>query len=449
MDNKKFQQNFSVVNLGANDLPYIVEDTKTRYQWVPFGVFGHDDFFQAVTMAHNTSTTSAACIEGIADLIYGKGLYSKNEEFNKILQKILPQEEVKRVSFDLKLYGNAAFQVYWNDDHTKIIKFYHVPVQYLRAEKITDNPRVENYFYCTDWLDQKSVRNKKKIAAFGTTLEKCEILYIKNYTPNLYYYSLPDWVSALQFAFVEAELSNLHLNNIENGFLPAVMINMNNGVPAPEERQTIEDLLHAKFTGTKNAGRFMLSFNDDPLTKPTIDVINIDNLHEKYEYVASYAQEKILVANRITSPLLFGIRSDVSNGFSSQSEEMMTAFSIMQTMTVAPFQNIIINAIDAALVECDYTDAELYFDQLTPLAILSQQAEDTGKTIEEVADTTNKELENPATTEDSGDETTTDINKPTYVPSNSKSSTGPGEGTTIINASSVFFERDYEITKHK
>jgi capsid portal protein len=444
---KKFRQNLSVVNLGQQDIPYIVEDTKTRYQWVPFGVFGHDDFFQSVTMAHNTSTTTAAAIEGISDLIYGKGLYSHNEEFNTILQKLIPQEEIKRVAFDLKLYGNASFQVYWNDEHTKIVKFYHVPVQYLRAEKIGLNPKIENYFYCTDWLDQRAVRNKTKIPAFGTSTQKCEILYIKNYTPSLYYYSMPDWVSALQFAFVEAELSNLHLNNIENGFLPAVMVNMNNGVPAPEERETIEDLLRNKFTGTKNAGRFMLSFNDDPSTKPTIDVINIENLHEKYQYVAEYAVDRILVANRITSPLLFGITTGGrNNGFSSTSDEMMTAFSIMQTMTVAPFQNILINAIDSALKESDFDDTQLYFDQLTPLAILANQAKDSGTTIDNVSEQTNKELENPATTDDSEDETTTDINRPTPVPQG-KESAGPGTGTTIINASSTFFKKDYEIYK--
>ncbi len=248
---KKSNQQFSIVNLGTQDLPQIFEDTKTRYQWVPFGVFGQDDFFQAITLAYNTSTSNAACVEGLADLIFGKGLYSKNEEINKQIQKIIPQEETKRVAFDLKLYGNAAYQVYWNDDHTQIRKMYHVPVQYLRAEKIYQNPKIENYYYCSDWHDQRAVRNKQKIPAFGTTLEKMEILYIKNYSPSLYYYSLPDWVSALQFSFVEAELSNLHLNNIENGFLPAVMVNFNNGMPAPEERQTIEDLISAKFTGTK------------------------------------------------------------------------------------------------------------------------------------------------------------------------------------------------------
>ncbi len=340
----KSQQNFSVINVNNNTLPIISEDTKTRYGWIPFGVYGHDDFFDAVTIAYNNSTTNAACIEGISDLIFGKGLFSKDESFQQVLEKILPQTEVKRVAFDLKLFGNAALQVYWNDEHTKIVKMYQVPVQTLRAEKLYSNPRIENYYYCTDWNDQKKVRDKKKIPAFGTSNEKMEILYIKHYCPGLYYYALPDYVSALQFAVSEAELSNLHLHNITNGFLPLVMVNFNNGVPAPEERQTIEDLLQAKFTGTNNAGRFMLSFNDDVATKPTIDTISIDNMHEKFQYVAEYAQDRILVAHRITSPLLFGIRT-ANNGFSSQSEEMKTAFSILQTMTIMPFQNLIVNQL--------------------------------------------------------------------------------------------------------
>jgi capsid portal protein len=400
----KGQQKFSIVNVNNNSLPIIQEDTKTRYPFVPFGVYGNDDFFDAVTTAFNVSTTNAASIEGIADLIFGKGLYSKNQIFNETLQKMIPQEEVKRVAFDLKLFGNAAFQVYWDDTHTKIKKIYHVPVQLLRAEKLGSSPMIENYYYCTDWNDQRKVRDKKKIPAFETSNEKMEILYIKHYCPGLYYYSLPDWVSALQLAMAEGEISNLHFNNIVNGFLPAVMLNFNNGVPAPEERQTIEDLVQAKFTGTDNAGRFMLSFNDDPLTKPTIDVIDITNLHEKYDYVAEYTQDRILVAHRVTSPLLFGIRTK-NNGFSSQSEEMKTAFSILQTMTIAPFQNIILNSLDYALTCSGYTNAELYFEQLTPLVILSETAEETGQTVEQVEKDVNDSMENPATTEDSEDQT--------------------------------------------
>ena len=396
----KSYQNFSVVNLAQQDVPVIREDTKTRYNWVPFGIGLQDDFYPEVTAAYNTSTTNAACIEGIADLIFGKGIYTKNAGFTDALAKLVPQEELKRAIFDLKLYGNGAFQVYWNDDHTKVIKFYHIPVQTLRAEKLYDNPKIQNYFYCTDWFDMKAQKAKIKIPAFGTSNEKREILWVKNYTPGKYYYSIPDWIAALQFSFVEAELSNLHLNNIENGFLPLVMVNMNSGVPAPEERDTIEDLIERKFTGTRNAGRFMISFNDDAANKPTIDTIQIENLHEKFQYVAEYAQDRILVAHRITSPLLFGIRT-ANNGFSSQSEEMKTAFSIMQTMTVQPFQNLLINTIGDALLEGGYDDTQLYFEQLTPLAILSEQAEDTNRTIGQVEDETNKAMENPDAVEES------------------------------------------------
>jgi hypothetical protein len=390
----KRDHKFSVVNLADNMIPQVTEDTKTRYAWVPFGVFGQDDFWDAVVMAYNDSTTNATSVNNLADLIFGKGLYTTDETLQKPFERIIPQEETKRVSFDLKLYGNCAYQVFWNDEHTKIVKMYHIPVQTLRAEKLYDNTRVEYYYYCTDWKDQRKIKDKIKIPAFGTSDEKREILYIKDYSPNLYYYSLPDWVSALQFAIAEAELSNLHINSITNGFLPTLMINFNNGVPAPEERQTIEDLLYSKFTGTNNGGRFMVSFNDDKENQPTITAIQSDNLHERFKYIAEYAQDRILVGHKITSPLLFGIRTQ-NNGFSSNSDEMKTAYSILQTMTIAPFQNLIINYLTTALREGGLPELELYFEQLTPLVILSETAEETGKTIEQVEDEVNDSMATP------------------------------------------------------
>lgn len=390
----KKETKFSVINLSQQDIPIITEDTKTRYNWVPVGIMDQDDFFPIITDSFNTSTTHAACVEGIADLIFGKGMYSKNEIFDEALARIIDQEDIKRIAFDLKLYGNFAMQVWWNDDHSKVKKLYHVPVQNVRAEKLYDKPKVERYYYCTDWTDMREQRNKKEIPAFGTSDAPMELFYGKGYSPGKYYYGLPDWIPALQFSFVEAELSNLHINNIENGFLPLVMVNLNNGVPAPEERQTIESSIESKFTGTRNAGRFMLSFNDDAANKPTIDTIQTENLHEKYQYVAEYAQDRILVAHRVTSPLLFGIRT-ANNGFSSQSEEMKTAFSIMQTMTIQPFQNTIVTAFSDIFRKGGWgRDLELYFEQLTPLAILSETAEETGETIEEVQETIDESMEN-------------------------------------------------------
>lgn len=405
----KKNQNFSVINFTREEVPIVTEDRRTRYQWIPVGVNDQDDFFNLLTEAYNTSTTNAACIEGVADLIYGKGITTDDEEFLPTLQRLIPAEDLRRISFDLKLYGNASFQVIWNEEHTKIKKLYHIPVQTLRAEKLHGVTKVQAYYYCTDWDDYRKQKEKIRIPAFGTSEEDREILYIKEYEPNRYYYSLPDWISALQYSFTEAELSNLHLNNIENGFLPVAMVNFNNGVPAPEERDTIEALLESKFSGTKNAGRFMVSFNDDAINKPTIDTIPIENLHEKYTYVAEYAQDRILVAHRIVSPLLFGIRT-ANNGFSSQSEEMKTAYSIMQTMTIQPFQSLILNAINKAFLEGGIGKYDLYFDQLTPLVILSDTAEDTGESIQEVEEQVNDNLQNEETTEENFQE-----EEPKYV----------------------------------
>ena len=412
----KNEQKFSVINFSRQDVPIVLEDTKSRYNWVPVGINDQDDFFGLLTEAYNTSTTNAACVDGVADLIFGKGLMTDEESKQSKLDKIVPAEDLRRVSFDLKLFGNAAFQIIWNKEHTQILKMYHTPVQNLRAKKIEGMRKVEGYFYCTDWTDMRKQKDKEFIPTFGTSNQEIEILYIKEYEPGRYYYSLPDWISALQFSFSEAELSNLHLNNIENGFLPVAMVNFNNGVPAPEERQTIEALLESKFTGTRNAGRFMVSFNDDALNKPTIDTLPMENLHEKYQYVAEYAQDRILVAHRIVSPLLFGIRT-AANGFSSQSEEMKTAYSIMQTMTIFPFQNLIINSILSAFKLGGVEISNLYFEQLTPLVILSTTSEETGETVEEVQDTIDSNLQSEEEEMTNQNDKLSDITKEPLRPS--------------------------------
>lgn len=375
--------NFSVVNMSRMDIPVATEFIKTRGDYVPFGITDQDDYFDIITESYQTSTTNASCIEGISDLIYGNGLYSKNLQYKSIIESIIEQDDIKRISFDIKLYGGSAVQVYWDDKHTKVIKFYHTPVQNIRAAKLSNTPKIETYYYCTDWNDYKLIKKKKSIPAFGTSKEKMELLYIKNYSPGKYYYSLPDWFSSLQLAFVEAELNNLHFNNVSNGFFPSAMIQFNNGIPNKEERDANENQIQKKFGGSKNAGRFMTLYNTSKETAAEITPIDIPDLAVKFEYVANYSQDRILVSHRVTSPLLFGIRTS-TNGFSSNADELTTAYSILQTMTINPFQNLIINNLEKALKLGGYNDPQLYFEQLTPLIMLTEQAEATDQTVQEV-----------------------------------------------------------------
>jgi hypothetical protein len=79
---------------------------------------------------------------------------------------------------------------------------------------------------------------------------------------------------------------------------------------------------------------------------------------------------------------------------------MKTAYSILQTMTITPFQNLIINFLAEAFDKGGYEDSQLYFEQLTPLVILSQTAEETGQSTAQVQEDINEQAENPAEIED-------------------------------------------------
>ena len=94
--------NLSVVNFTQQEIPQVIEDTKTRHQYVPVGIIMPDDYFSNLTEAYMNSTTNAACVGGIADMIFGRGIYCENEEQKEAFAKMLPQEEMKRVAFDLK-----------------------------------------------------------------------------------------------------------------------------------------------------------------------------------------------------------------------------------------------------------------------------------------------------------------------------------------------------------
>jgi hypothetical protein len=80
---------------------------------------------------------------------------------------------------------------------------------------------------------------------------------------------------------------------------------------------------------------------------------------------------------------------------------MKTAFSILQTMTIQGFQSVLLNAFQDAFEIGGWGDeTELYFDQLTPLVILSTTAEETGQTVEQIEEDVNESMENPNTVED-------------------------------------------------
>jgi hypothetical protein len=168
----------------------------------------------------------------------------------------------------------------------------------------------------------------------------------------------------LQYAELEEEVSNYHLNNIMNGLSPSMLINFNNGTPNQQERQLIETRIAQKFSGTSNAGKFILAFNDNKESQAEITPVQLSDAHNQYQFLSEESTSKIMVAHRIVSPMLLGIKD--GSGLGNNAEEIKTASLLMDNTVIRPFQELLIDSFDNILAYNDIS-LNLYFTTLQPL----------------------------------------------------------------------------------
>ena len=90
-----------------------------------------------------------------------------------------------------------------------------------------------------------------------------------------------------------------------------------------------------------------------------------------------------------------------------------------------------------------YTDTELYFEQLTPLVILSTTAEETDKSVAQVEDEVNDSMENPATIEDEPVDTNEDVSLNDII-NEMSSDKDEIEFIRRVGTSSAFFEQEFK-----
>lgn len=354
----------SIINLSTYTSPQVKEKTGT--DWIEFG--SDNNYFQYLIDRYNGSPTNMAIINGISEMIYGKGLDAtdshRHPEQYAMMISLFKAEVVRRLCSDLKLMGQCAIQVIYSKDRSRIVELEHIPVETLRAEKCNDKGEIPAYFYFNDWSKYKRSKKLRRIPAFGMSNEGLEILYVKPYRSGYKYYSPPDYEGGTQYAELEQEISNYHLNNILNGLAPSMLINMNNGTPSPEERELIEQRIYQKFSGSSNAGKFILAFNDDPATAATVEPIQLSDAHNQYQFLSDESSKKIMVAHRVVSPMLLGVKDNT--GFGSNADELKTASILMDNMVIRPFQTLLINAFDRILAYNDIS-LHLYFKTLQPL----------------------------------------------------------------------------------
>lgn len=357
-------KDISIVNLSSYSTPKVTEFRNK--DWVSYGE--DNNYFKYLIDRYNGSPTNNAIINGVSDMIYGKGLDAtdsnrKPEEYAK-MKSLFTKECVRKLVYDLKLMGQCSMQIIYSKDRKSVARVEHFPIETLRAEKADDKGNCNAYYYHSDWSKIKPSDQPKRISAFGKSNDSIEIFVIKPYRAGYYYFSPVDYQGGLQYAELEEEIANYHINNIKNGLAPSMLINFNNGVPNDEERELIEKRIYDKFSGTSNSGKFILSFNDNSETAASIDPVQLSDAHNQYEFLSTESSKKILVSHRIVSPMLFGIKDQT--GLGNNADELKTASILTDNVVIRPFQDLLIDAFDQVLAINGVT-LNLYFKTLQPL----------------------------------------------------------------------------------
>jgi len=376
----KNKSDLSIVNLSTYTSP-VVKEVRGK----DFIEYGEDNnYFQYLIDRYNGSPTNNAIINGVSEMIYGKGLdaTNSNKKPNEYAQmkSLFNNDCTRKLCYDLKLMGQCAVQVIYSKNRTKIVQLEHMPIETLRAEKCNEKGEIEGYYYFSDWSKYKRGNELKRIPAFGTSKEGLEILYIKPYRAGFKYYSPVDYQGGTQYAELEEEISNFHLNNILNGLAPSMLINFNNGTPDPEQREMIERRIYEKFSGSSNAGKFILAFNDNPETAASIEPVQLSDAHQQYEFLSNESSKKIMVSHRIVSPMLFGIKDDT--GLGNNADELKTASILFDNLVIKSFQGLLIDAFDRILAYNDIS-LHLYFKTLQPLEFTDLENVEDEETKEE------------------------------------------------------------------
>ena len=353
------------VSLSQYTTPCITENKQGDY--VEYGE--DNDYFNYLIERVTGSTTNGAIVNGISNLIYGKGLSATNAEgdnvaeWTKVMTLFRPSD-LRKVIYDRKALGMAAFQVIYDKD--KVVGVEHFPIQTLRPEKKNDKGEIEVWYYHPNWVEKKRNEDPEPIAAFGFGNGKEPEIYIwQDYMSGHEYFTPPDYIGAVPYALLEAEIADYLINDTQNGFSPTTIVNYNNGVPEDQDkRRKLAYEGERKITGSKGK-KVIISFNDDKESATTIDSIPLNDAPQHYEYLSKECFNKLIVGHRVTSPMLLGIR-DGQSGLGNNADEIKNATLLFENIVIRVYQNQLIDCIK----EIYPTNLDLYFKTIQPLEFM-------------------------------------------------------------------------------
>lgn len=337
MENNKVQVSF--VALGpymTSNIP-IYKEIESADKWVKLG--DTDDYPVYQYSLYSDCPILHTIVDGTADFVSGNDVICNVPGFEKSVNRMgeTAREVIAKCAVDYMIFGAFYLQVI-RDGFGKVSEVYWLDYRYVRSSKYNEA------FWYSEEFGKKYGRTSKALVyprfIPGGDVDS-SVIMVKSKTSRGTYGTAP-WNAALKDINTMIEISKFHLNEVSNNFTASAVINFNAGTPTDEQRKEIEKDIIEKFTGSENAGRFVLSFNNTKDNATTIERLDEDNFDERYQALSKHTQQQIFAALG-ANPNLFGIPTE-NNGFSN--EEYEESFRLYNRTRVRPIQQLITDVFD-------------------------------------------------------------------------------------------------------
>lgn len=288
--------NFFVVQFAEAKQPEYREKKKEGY--MEYG--DKNDYPLYLVELFNKSAKHNAIVRNKVHYICGNG-WTGNEQF---IEKPNRSENLndltRKISMDLELFGGAYIEVIWGLG--KVAEMWHIDYTKIRTNK--DNTQ---FWYKENWKDYKEKLEYVYPAFNPKVQEGKQIIYLKEYRPNIGVYSLPVYFGALNYIESDIEVSKHVLGNAKTGFSASKLITLPDGQPSREEQNEIHRKFKNTYTGSDGV-KYMLSFVNDASRKPIVDDLGQSDLtKEDFGRVDELIQTNIFSGHQVTTPSIFGI----------------------------------------------------------------------------------------------------------------------------------------------
>jgi predicted transcriptional regulator len=312
--------NFFVVQFAEAKQPEYIEKKGEGYIQ-----YGHrNDYPNYLVELFNKSGKHQSIIKSKVHYITGNGWKGSEGFVNNPNRSENLDDITRKVSLDIELFGGAYIEVIWSTSG-KIAEIWHCDYTKFRTNK--DNTQ---FWYKKDWKDNKE--NYEVYPAFEPRNPTGkQILYLKEYRPNMETYTLPGYFGGLNYIESDIEVSKHILGNAKTGFSASKLITLPNGEPSPDEQTVIHKKFKNTYTGADGI-KYMLAFVNDASRKPIVDDLGQSDLtKEDFSNVDTIIQTNIFSAHQITTPSIFGIAQAGSLGSRS---EMRDGYEIFKNTYV-------------------------------------------------------------------------------------------------------------------